>query len=256
MRSLLIAPMICALAAGPAFAVGVPVDDAKRLDDATGIANCMTKVQGSTGSTVAPTEGVHKSVASPGSAKQVGQTAGRAGVTGMSASKTSEIGGVDLSPLTVNSGGVGSIETGKHVQHLAAFQAVTVALPSNVSSFQSIGNQIGQIAGAGIQGAWDQNSGLRLNGANVWNQALQVASTLADLRNQILLWQTATTSAQARTMSYDRGKASFVAKATAPAPDNQSSTSTAPTTLSEIESELQASEDAARQSIMPSGFGR
>jgi hypothetical protein len=258
MRPVLIAPIICTLVAGPAFAVGVPVDDAKRLDDATGIANCMTKVQGSTGSTVAPSQGVHKSVASPGSAKSAGQSAsaGEATVTGSTggstAATTTNVGGVDLSPLKTDPKGVGSIETGAHAQHLASFQAVTTALPANSSALQSISGQIGQVAG--IQGAWDQNSGVRLSGANVWNQALQVASTLADLRNQILLWQTATTSAQAHTMTYDRTKASFVAKTTAPAPDNQSSTSTAPTTLSEIQKELQAAEDAASQSIAPSGI--
>jgi hypothetical protein len=260
MKQVLIASIVCALAAGPVSAVGVPVDDAKRLDDATGIANCMAKVQGSTGSTVAPTQGVHKSVASPGSAKSGSQsaTAGEATVTGSTGSGTAaanpSVGGVDLSPLTIDPKGVGTIETGQHAQHLAAFQAVATALPTNVSALQSIGGQIGQ--GAGIQGAWDQNSGIRLNGANVWNQALQVASTLADLRNQILLWQTATTSAQAHTMSYDRAKASFVTTSTAPAPDNQSSTSSAPTTLSEIEQELQATQDAARQSIMSSGTGQ
>jgi hypothetical protein len=260
MKQVLIASITCALAAGPVFAVGVPVDDAKRLDDATGIASCMTRVQGSTGSTVAPIQGVHKSVASPGSAKSASQSAsaGEATVTGSTGGGTAEtnttVGGVDLSPLAVDPKNVAAIETGQHAQHLAAFQAVTTALPTNVSALQSIGGQIGQVAG--IQGAWDQNSGVRLNGANVWNQALQVASTLADLRNQILLWQTATTSAQAHTMSYDRAKASFVTKSTAPASDNQSSTSSAPTTLSEIEQELQATQDAARQSIMSSGTGR
>jgi hypothetical protein len=140
--------------------------------------------------TLKPSQGITKSVKTPGSATRSVPQAGTTNVTGQGASSAlGSVSGIDYSALVpaLTSGGATSVTPASLGLNTAA-QAV-LAL-SNVSTGIQ-GNKAGQLIAALVmgglslaQGAWDQNSLARANNGAQWNQVLMTTLMTAKLFNQ------------------------------------------------------------------------
>ncbi len=198
-----------ALAAGISIAwtaqAEVPVNDAARTSKETNTAVCMQRARTYKQSTVAPSRGVTTSFSTQRDLAGVGQVSG-ASVSGSPLSGTT-IGNSDLAILLA-ARGIASLKTKNAGQVFNALAAVAAAISSNASTLKRQQNAIG--ASSSLQGAFDQNSAVRLSGTQIWNQAIGAVNTTVQLRNQRLIDAAAAESAATRIMTYDPAKASFV----------------------------------------------
>jgi len=259
--------------AGPALAQ-VPVSDAGRLRDETGIANCMAKARATQESTVQPTRDIHASVSTPGTAGQAAQV-GTDNLTGATAASGSAggsaggvtppsvanvgvngtVNGIDLSGVMQTAGSIGALKAKNLAQTLSSLSAATTAIEGNQSNWQGISGAIG--SDNTIQGAFDQNSGTRIGSAAAWNQAVEVGNVGLGLQNQRLTDKAAGAAATSKTMTYDPAQAGFVAPA-AETPDNQRAVKTTPTTYGTVAAQLSRAQTAAQanDSVTGSIFGQ
>lgn len=184
----------------------VPVDDDARTAKETNTAVCVQRARTYKQSTVAPSRGVTTSVSTKGDLAGVGQVNG-ASVSGSPLSGTT-IGNNDLAILLAVAQGIPALKTKNAGQVVNALAAVAAAISSNASTLKSQQNAIG--TSNSLQGAMDQNSAVRLSGAQIWNQAIGAVNTTVQMRNQRLIDAAAAESAATRVMTYDPAKASFV----------------------------------------------
>ncbi|OEC93633.1 hypothetical protein A9Z06_09275 [Rhizobium sp. YK2] len=157
-------------------------------------------------STVAPSRGVTTSFSTQGDLAGVGQVSG-ASVSGSPLSGTT-IGSSDLAILLAIGQGVAALKTKNAGQTVNALAAVAAAISSNASTLKSQQNAIGMTNS--LQGAFDQNSSVRVSGAQIWNQAIGAVNTTVQMRNQRLIDAAAAESAATKIMTYDPARASFV----------------------------------------------
>src|SRR5271163_420095 len=216
--------------AGPVFCAGplvfaepsgalaqVPTADVAREAKETQTAGCTTRAAAANAATVQPSQGVKGSLVAP-SAAASSATVGATSVSGLpSAGATtitnsglgtfagSTVSGINLGALT--SASAGSVVTLGQSSVATVGQAVG-ALQVNGPALNGAGAAIGAMNAA--QGAWNQNTSARIGAASVWGQALQTATVALQLRNLMLLQQTARASGQASVMTYDASKAAFV----------------------------------------------
>jgi hypothetical protein len=226
LRTHLLALSTTTLLAGPALAQGVPVNDAQRLSQEAGIANCMQKAAAASGSRVSPSQGTTRSLTTPGTAGQFAQV-GTNVVSGSAvdasgpalSSKTSSIGGFDFGALLQVANGIDSLKTGNFAQVLNAANLVATALPNDTSTLEQVQTAIGSAQGE--QAAFDQNTGARIASASVWNQAIETANNRLKLQTMRLNDRITGQAATARVMRFTHpGPASTGASATAGTPDN------------------------------------
>ncbi|MGN8119168.1 hypothetical protein [Labrys sp. 22185] len=259
MKSLFLAAALMLGFLCPALAQ-VPVSDAKRLSDETGIANCMAKARAATDSTVQPEQQIHGSVSTPGNAGQSGQV-GSANVTGSAGGSytipavgnignNGVVNGIDFGSVLQVAGSIESLKGRNVVQAVAAAAAIASALQQNNSNWQASSSAIG--SANGIQAAFDQNSGTRVGTGAAWNQAVQTGNGWLALQNQRLMDQTAASAAQAQVMTYDQAKAGFVAPKSS-APDNQQTVDKGQTTYGNVAGNLNTIQSAAQAGDVDTG---
>ena len=247
-------------AASPAFAQ-VPVADSAREAKETQTAGCMARAAASKDATVQPTQGVKGSMVAPSAASSSAQV-GDASVTGLPSGGSdapstgfgtfagSTVGGIDFSNLTGSQSALPSLgqalgppSVATLGQAVSSFSSLAAAIQSNRSSLSSAGATIGALSAA--QAAWSQNTSGRIGGVSIWGQAIQVASLTLQLRNLMLLQQTARASGQAQVMTYNPATAVLVGGAKAVA-DNSIATPVQLPTYAAIVSALGAAQAAAR----------
>jgi hypothetical protein len=214
------------LVGSPGALAQVPTADVAREAKETQTAGCTTRAAAANAATVQPSQGVKGSLVAP-SAAAPSATVGAASVTGLpSAGATaitnsglgtfagSTVSGVNLSALTSAGAGAGAVLTlGQSSvatvgQAIGALSGLAAALQMNGPALNGAGAAIGGVNAA--QGAWNQNTSARIGAASVWGQAIQTATMALQLRNLILLQQTARASGQASVMTYDATKAALV----------------------------------------------
>lgn len=235
------------LLAGPLRALAqVPVADVAREAKETQTAGCMTRAAASKAATVQPSQGVKGSMVAPGAAAP-SAAVGDAEVMGLPSASVnqgtnsglgayagSSVSGIDLSALTSAGAGASSVATlgGSSVatvgQVVGALSSLSSALQSNGPALNNAGVAIGALSTA--QGAWNQNTSARIGGASVWGQAVQTATLALQLRNLMLLQQTARASGQAVVMTYDATRATLVTLAPAATSGSTASVYFAPAT--------------------------
>lgn len=184
-----------------AAVAAVPVQDSPHGTTETGIADCMKKARKYKDDTLKPSQGITGSVKSPGTGSQPTQ-AGASDVSGSTVQPSDNVGNIDVSP--VNSYGpesVGGMSVKSSAQSIATSQTAANALSSNKSGLQSAGGSIGGLDP--IQGAWNQNSVARIGNVSVWNQAIQVETTIQNLMTQRLIRAVNAQSADAQMMRFD-----------------------------------------------------
>ena len=177
------------LAAESAFAA-IPVTDSQRETQEKKISDCMQKARVYKQDTLKPSQGITKSVKTPGSATGSVPQAGATNVTGQGASGAlGYVSGIDYSALVPAQSGTGAATATPASLGLNTAAQAVLAL-SNVSTGIQ-GNKAGQLIAAlamgGLslaQGAWDQNSLARANNGAQWNQVLMTALMTAKLFNQ------------------------------------------------------------------------
>jgi hypothetical protein len=221
-------PVFCA---GPLVLVGavaalaqVPTADVAREAKETQTAGCTTRAAAANAATVQPSQGVKGSLVAP-SAAASSATVGATSVSGLpSAGATtitnsglgtfagSTVSGINLGALTSASTGsvvtLGQSSVATVGQAVGALSGLAAALQVNGPALNGAGAAIGEMNAA--QGAWNQNTSARIGAASVWGQAMQTATMALQLRNLMLLQQTARASGQASVMTYDASKAAFV----------------------------------------------
>ena len=221
------------LLAGPLFLVTsegaftqVPTTDVARQVKERQTAGCTTRAAAANAATVQPSQGVKGSLAAP-TVAAASVTAGTANVTGLppngpTANTNSGLGtfagttvsGIDLGGITSAGAGAGSAVTlGQSSvatvgQSVGALSGLAAALQINGPALNGAAAAIGSVTAA--QGAWNQNTSARIGAASVWGQAIQTATIALQLRNLILLQQTARASAQSSVLTYDAARAAFV----------------------------------------------
>ena len=203
--ALCLVPLATAFAVSPAVAQ-VPVNDAARTKEETNTAVCMQRARTFKQSSVAPSRGVTTSATTKGDLAGIQQVNGAA-VIGSPLSGTS-IANSDLSILLAMGQSVQALKTKNVGQVVSALAAVAAAINANTSTLKSQQSAIG--SANSLQGAFDQNTAARLSGAQIWNQAIQAATTTVRLRNQRLADEAAAESAATKVMTYDPGSVSFV----------------------------------------------
>jgi hypothetical protein len=224
----------------------VPTADVAREAKETQTAGCVTRAAASSAATVQPSQGVKGSLVAP-SAAAPSAAVGDAGVMGLPSPSAamgtnsglgtysgSSVSGIDLSALTSAGGGASSVATlGQSSvatvgQVVGALSSLSSALQSNSPALNGAGAAIGSLSAA--QAAWNQNTSARIGAASVWGQAIQTAALTLQLRNLMLLQQTARASGQAAVMNYDAAKAALVTVAPAATNNSTASVNFAPTT--------------------------
>ena len=193
------------LVVSPAVAQ-VPVNDAARTTQETNTAVCMERARTFKQSSMAPSRGVTTSVTTKGDLAGI-QPVNGAAVIGSPLAGTS-IANSDLSILLAAGLSVQALKTKNVGQMVNALAAVAAAISTNTSTLKSQEAAIG--TATSLQGAFDQNTAARLSGAEIWNQAIQAATSTVQMRNQRLVDQAAAASAAAKVMTYDPGSVSFV----------------------------------------------
>jgi hypothetical protein len=217
--------------AGPLVLVGavaalaqVPTADVAREAKETQTAGCTTRAAAANAATVQPSQGVKGSLVAPSAAASsatVGATsvsglpsAGAVAITnsGLGTFAGSTVSGINLGALTSASAGsvvtLGQSSVATVGQAVGALSGLAAALQVNGPALNGAGAAIGAMNAA--QGAWNQNTSARIGAASVWGQAMQTATMALQLRNLMLLQQTARASGQASVMTYDASKAAFV----------------------------------------------
>ena len=167
----------------------------------------MTKVNASKHQEVAPSQGVTGSMVSPGQGATV-SSAGQTVVSGVGTPvSTGTVSGMNLSAAIPSlSGMVATTSTGQLnlnavAQVLASLTGANTALSSNQTGLNATSAIIGFLSPA--QGAWNQNSGARVNNASIWNQYIQLATLTAQLLNQKNLNGIASASAASGFLTYN-----------------------------------------------------
>ncbi|WEO70169.1 hypothetical protein [Rhizobium rhizogenes] len=202
---LCLALLIVASAISPALAQ-VPVNDAARTTQETNTAACMQRARSFKQSSVTPSRGVTTSLTSKGDLAGIKQVNG-VDISGSPFSGTS-IANSDLSILLIVGQSVQALKTKNTGQVVSALAAVASAISANTSTLKNQATAIG--TANSLQGAFDQNTAVRLSGAQIWNQTIQAVTTTGQLRNQRLVDQAAAESAATKVMTYDPGSVSFV----------------------------------------------
>jgi hypothetical protein len=227
LKAFLLAASVSAIPSNTTFAQ-VPVADVARQSQETSIAKCMTAANGFNKATVPADTGTHGSVAAPAATNAASTaTVGASNVTGWAGTGASGagVGGTSMASVgtgdltggvNVSSGSIGSmnfssllngaagaaqgaafnIATG--VQVLSALSNVSGALATNSGALTAAAAMVGTLNPS--QGAWDQNTAARLAAIATWNQAIQAATTTAQLRNQLLLSRLSAAAAAAAMM--------------------------------------------------------
>jgi hypothetical protein len=206
MKGLIVVACWISLETGMA-AAQVPVTDSARENKETATANCMTKYKDSKTKTLQPAQGIKGSMAAPtdgGAAAGVGG----AGLMGSASTETiGSLGGVNLSSLS-GAPPITSDFMGMLSQTLGGLASVSSGVQSNKSGLQTAVAIIGTLSA--LDNGWRQNSGARLGSAALWGQAIQLGTTMLQLRQNELLRQTAGASAASQVMTYDPAKARLV----------------------------------------------
>lgn len=209
MKDVLILALLGSCVCGQALAQ-VQTEDTDRLSVENGIANCMAKARASSEATVSPARNIKGSYATPGSAGQ-SAAVGSTGVAGQAPSGTT-VGGLDLGNIMGTPGTLSSLQVGNFGQAVSAVSAVANALQTNTQTLQGLGATIG--TANGTQAGFDQNTGIRVGAAAVWNQAVQVGNTALSLQTQRLDNKTASAALASQIMKAD-GPASVPASGSA-----------------------------------------
>jgi len=218
-RELSLAIAFC-LVAESGFAA-IPVTDSQRETQEKKISDCMQKARVLKQDTLKPSQGITKSVKTPGSATGSVPQAGTTNVTGQASSALGYVSGIDYSALVPaqTSGGATTVTPASLGLNTAA-QAV-LAL-SNVSTGIQ-GNKAGQLIAAlamgGLslaQGAWDQNSLARANNGAQWNQVLMTTLMTAKLFNQRGVNILGGSSGAANILTFLPSQATFITPVTIP----------------------------------------
>ena len=185
----------------------VPVADTAREGQETATANCVAKYKDSKTKTLQPAQGIKGSMAAPTDGGAAAGVGGAGLIGAASTGAIGSLGGVELGALyggsAINADFVGALS-----QTLGGLAAVAGGVQSNKSGLQGAVAIIGTISA--LDGAWRQNSGARLGSAQVWGQAIQLGTTMLQLRQSELLRQAAGASAAAQVMTYDPAKARLV----------------------------------------------
>ena len=187
-RELSLAILFCLI--GDAAFGTIPVTDKQRETQEKKISDCMQKARVYKQDTLKPSQGITKSVSTPGSAAGTVPQTGVTNVTGQGASGAlGNVSGIDFSSLVPAQSGNGSTAATPGSLGLDTSAEAVLAL-TNVST--GIGtNKTGQLIAALAmgslslaQGAWDQNGFARANNGGEWNQVLMTALMTARLFNQ------------------------------------------------------------------------
>jgi len=215
------------LAASHGAVAQVPTADVAREAKERQTAGCTTRAAAAKAATVEPSQGVKGSLATP-SAAAPSAAVGAANVTGLPSTGAtistnsglgtfvgSTVSGINLGALTSAGAGspvtLGQSSVATVGQAVGALSGLAAALQMNGPALNGAGAGIGSINAA--QGAWNQNTSARIGAASVWGQAIQTATIALQLRNLMLLQQTARASGQASVMTYDATKAALVTPA-------------------------------------------
>ena len=215
------------LAASHRATAQVPTADVAREAKERQTAGCTTRAAAATAARVQPSQAIKGSLAAPStaapSAAVVAASVTGLPSTGATASTNSGLGTFAGSTVSgINLGALTSVGAGSGVtlgqssvatvgQIVGALSGLAAALKMNGPALNGAGAGIGSINAA--QGAWNQNTSARIGAAAVWGQAIQTATMALQLRNLVLLQQTARASAQASIMTYDATKAALVSPA-------------------------------------------
>ena len=167
----------------------IPVTDSANETQEKKISDCMQKARVYKQETQKPSEGITKSVKTPGSAAGSVPNVGAADLTGQGANGASGyVSGMDFTPLApAQTGGAASTITPGALNLNTVAEAVQAL--TSVSGALG-GNKAGQLVAAAAmgalslaQGSWDQNSLSRANNGAQWNQVVMGAATTADFFN-------------------------------------------------------------------------
>ena len=209
------------LASGSGFAA-IPVMDSQRETQEKKISDCMQKARVYKQDALKPSQGITKSVTTPGSATGSVPQAGATNLTGQGASGAlGYVSGIDYSALVpAETSGAAATVTPASLGLNTAAQAV-LAL-SNVSTGMQ-GNRASQLVAAlamgGLslaQGAWDQNSLARANNGAQWNEVLMTALMTAKLFNQRGVIILGGSSSAANILTFLPSQATFITPVTIP----------------------------------------
>lgn len=221
----------------------VPVSDGSRLGKETSTRVCMERSRTYKKRAEKPVEGVRGSFASSGSMPAT-QLVGTDSVSGSSFDGTS-VGGIDLSAIMMTAGAIAAVKARNAGEALGAIAATTAAISANQAALAAQGQSIG--SAETVQGAFDQNSALRLSGAGLWNQAIETGNTTLKLRNQALLDEAAAAS-----------KAAHIWNATGPEaldlPENTTSQPTVKSRQDDLINELERLQGEAQAQEFPSNL--
>jgi hypothetical protein len=160
-RKLSLALVLC-LAAGAAHGA-IPVTDNQRETQEKKISDCMQKARVYKQDSVKPSQGITKSVSTPGSATGTVPQAGTANVTGQGASGSlGTVSGIDYSSLVPAQSGGGqafatpaSLGLDTSAQAILALTNVATGIEANKAGQLIAALAMGSLSLA--QGAWDQN---------------------------------------------------------------------------------------------------
>jgi hypothetical protein len=199
-------PLLAAISIAFPASAQVPINDEARGKQETNTAVCMQRARTFKQSSVAPSKGVTTSVTTKGDLAGIQQVNG-ALIFGSPLSGTS-VGNADLSILLAVGQSVQALKTKNVGQVVSALATVAATISANSSTLNRQQNAIG--TANSLQGAFDQNTAVRLSGAQIWNQAIQAVTTRVQIRNQRLVDQAAAESAATKVMTYDPGSVSFV----------------------------------------------
>jgi hypothetical protein len=168
----------------------IPVTDSQRETQEKKISDCMQKARVYKQDALKPSQGITKSVSTPGSATGTVPQAGAANVTGQGASGTlGYVSGIDYTNLVPPPSGNGqafatpaSLGLNATAQAVSALTNVSTGIEANKAGQLIAALAMGSLSLA--QGAWDQNGLARANNGGEWNQVLMTALMTARLFNQ------------------------------------------------------------------------
>ena len=168
----------------------IPVTDNQRETQEKKISDCMQKARVYKQDTLKPSQGITKSVSTPGSATGTVPQAGATNVTGNGGSGAlGNVSGIDFSSLVPAQSGNGSTAATPASLGLDTTAQAVLALTNVSAGIEA--NKAGQLIAALAmgslslaQGAWDQNGLARANNGGQWNQVLVTALMTARLFNQ------------------------------------------------------------------------
>jgi hypothetical protein len=193
----------------------VPVTDSQLETQEKKISDCMQKARVTKQDSIKPSQGITKSVSTPGSATGTVPQAGTANVTGEGASGAlGFVSGMDVSSLVpAQSGGEApmtpaSLRLDTSAQAVLALTHVSGGIEANKAGQLIAALAMGSLSLA--QGAWDQNGLARANNGGEWNQVLMTALLTARLFNQRGVNMLGDASNAASLMTFLPSQASFI----------------------------------------------